>query len=385
MILLLAATITACITPRLNAQDNAAETKKADVETKSEDLFTIPDGTAEELFQFINTVKQTPLPGTDRSREKTIAHLKAQVAAVLATLDKIDAAKPDEAAQVKVIQERMSAYQALAQIDDAAAAKLKELIASLEKDERPAVTRLVSSFQLRSQIQNWFQLTNEQQTVALQKLFDYMDRFGLDSTSYGLSTALGEALEDGDMMSTSAKIYTRLATELRKANNPEYGPDIASLEGKARRLNLPGNFMDVMGTTAEGEKFDWAAYRGKVVLVDFWASWCGPCRGEIPNMKAQLEKYGDKGFAIVGINLDNTKEEYQRYVDREKLAWVNLMSPNENERGWDNPMAVHYGISGIPTAILVDREGKVVEMEARGEQLNMMLEKLLGPPSEEAK
>jgi thioredoxin-related protein len=95
-------------------------------------------------------------------------------------------------------------------------------------------------------------------------------------------------------------------------------------------------------------------------------------------MKAQLKKYGDRGFAIVGINLDRTINEYQNYVDREELTWVNLMSQKESERGWNSPLAVHYGISGIPTAILVDKEGKVVSMTARGGELNRLLAELLG-------
>ena len=152
--------------------------------------------------------------------------------------------------------------------------------------------------------------------------------------------------------------------------------------GAARRLKLPGNFMEITGKTAEGEELDWASYRGKVVLVDFWASWCGPCRAEIPNIKAQLEAYSSKGFAIVGVNLDTTKEAYQKYVDKEELSWTNLMSDKEEERGWNNPLANYYGVSGIPTAILVDKEGKVISMSARGTQLNKLLEEQLGPIEE---
>ena len=113
-------------------------------------------------------------------------------------------------------------------------------------------------------------------------------------------------------------------------------------------------------------------------LLNLWASWCGPCRAEIPNMKAQLEAYGDRGFTIVGVNLDNSMQDYQRIVQQEELSWVNLMSLKEEERGWNHPLAVHYGISGIPTAILVDKEGKVVSMTARGGELNRLLALLLG-------
>ena len=99
----------------------------------------------------------------------------------------------------------------------------------------------------------------------------------------------------------------------------------------------------------------------------------------IGNMKAQLEKYGDKGFEVVGISLDNTPEECEAFVTQNELPWINLISPKESERGWDNPLANYYGISGIPAAFLLDKEGKVVSMNAIGPELNRLLAEMLEP------
>jgi thiol-disulfide isomerase/thioredoxin len=359
-------------------QDTPATDEKAAPEVQ-EERFPVPDGTATELFAFMEKVQQSPLPQDQRTRIGSIGFFKAQIAAILVACDKIDALKPrDEATQIRVIEERFGAYQNLSEVDDSANQKLDKLVLQLKADQRDDVVRLVASYYLEQNASDFFQLETKQQQELIADLLTYMDRFGLDSTSYAVATALGDALEGSNNPQLAAPIFNRLVAEMKKVDDPRLAPQITKYEGVSRRLNLPGKFMEIKGTTVDGEEFDWSAYRGKVVLVDFWASWCGPCRGEIPNMKAQLEKYGDKGFAIVGITLDQTKADYQRCIDTEEIGWVSLMSQNENERGWNSPLANYYGVSGIPMAILVDKEGKVVSLNATGPELNALLAKMLG-------
>ncbi len=359
-------------------QDTPATDEKAAPEVQ-EERFPVPDGTATELFAFMEKVQQSPLPQDQRTRIGSIGFFKAQIAAILVACDKIDALKPqDEATQIRVIEERFGAYQNLSEVDDSANQKLDKLVLQLKSDQRDDVVRLVASYYLEQNTSDFFQLETKQQQELIADLLTYMDRFGLDSTSYAVATALGDALEGSNNPQLAAPIFNRLVAEMKKVDDSRLAPQITKYEGVSRRLNLPGKFMEIKGTTVDGEEFDWSAYRGKVVLVDFWASWCGPCRGEIPNMKAQLEKYGDKGFAIVGITLDQTKADYQRCIDTEEIGWVSLMSQNENERGWNSPLANYYGVSGIPMAILVDKEGKVVSLNATGPELNALLAKMLG-------
>lgn len=134
------------------------------------------------------------------------------------------------------------------------------------------------------------------------------------------------------------------------------------------------------GPTLDGKTASLAEHKGKVVLVDFWATWCGPCRAEVPNVLKLYEAYHDKGFDVVGISLDEKPEDAQKYITQTGIPWVTLFNQDETQRGWEHPLATYYGITGIPRAILVDQAGNVVSMRARGKNLAIELRKLLGEP-----
>ena len=341
------------------------------------DIWTIPDGTPQELFQYMNRLKQ--IAPTERTREAAIAHMKKQVETVLAACDKILEGKPESEIEMLVINEKLQAYGALGQIEPAQAGQLiNDLMKSLENDTREPIIELVRMYRMQERIANFARMPKESQVAFMDELAEKIQKDGVDRALFGAILQISQSLTQSESTADAVGLFELLAKGMEESNDQMLKARAPTARGMARRFNLPGNFMEITGTTAEGEPFDWDSYRGKVVLVDFWASWCGPCRSEIPNMKEQLEKYGDKGFEIVGVNLDNTVEQYEQYVQTEGLTWTNLMSQKETERGWDNPLAAHYGITGIPTAILVDQEGKVVSMMARGSQLNLLLDELLG-------
>ena len=141
--------------------------------------------------------------------------------------------------------------------------------------------------------------------------------------------------------------------------------------------NLPGKEITIEGMTLDGQAFDWKNYAGKVVLVDFWATWCGPCVAEIPRMKRLYEKYRDRGFEIVGISIDDNLEALESGLEKHQLPWVVLA--DENRRIADQvTMGSRFAINEVPRCILVGRDGKVISVETRGEKLEAELERLFG-------
>ena len=158
----------------------------------------------------------------------------------------------------------------------------------------------------------------------------------------------------------------------------------ARAENGRRRSGLIGQPFTVEGVQADGSAFDWAKYQGKVVLLDFWATWCGPCLQEIPNIDAAYKKYKAKGFEVVGINLDDDSQQVVRFLEVQPLPWATVFSADPKAVGFEHPLAVKCGIDAIPFLVLVDREGKVNALHVRGEKLQQKLAELLGPVDEPA-
>lgn len=153
----------------------------------------------------------------------------------------------------------------------------------------------------------------------------------------------------------------------------------ARADNGRRRVGLIGQPFTVTGVRADGEAFDWGAYQGKIVLIDFWATWCQPCLQEIPNIKAAYDKYKAQGFEVVGVNLDDDRQTVVRFLDVQPLPWATVTSADPQAQGFENPLAVQCGIDAIPFLVLVDRQGKVCALHTRGEKLDQKLAELLKP------
>jgi thiol-disulfide isomerase/thioredoxin len=152
--------------------------------------------------------------------------------------------------------------------------------------------------------------------------------------------------------------------------------DIAAFEvqtQKTSKLAEGSTLPDFILTTPEGKPLSISSFKGKVVLVDFWASWCGPCRKENPNVVAIYKKLHAKGFDVYGVSLDDNKEKWLGAIKADGLIWNHA----SDLKGWDNQVAKQFGIDAIPFTILLDKEGKIIGKGLRGKELESAVESAL--------
>jgi thiol-disulfide isomerase/thioredoxin len=140
------------------------------------------------------------------------------------------------------------------------------------------------------------------------------------------------------------------------------------------KINPIGSVMSEFSQTdTAGKPISISAFRGKYVLVDFWASWCKPCRMENPNVVAAFNKYKDKKFTILGVSLDQAKDAWLNAIKMDNLAWSHV----SDLRGWGNAVAAQFHVQSIPQNFLLDPEGRIIAKNLRGEVLNKRLDVLL--------
>ncbi|MCC7501528.1 MAG: TlpA family protein disulfide reductase [Flavobacteriales bacterium] len=148
----------------------------------------------------------------------------------------------------------------------------------------------------------------------------------------------------------------------------------AEMERLSNLIPVGSEAPDFSQQDPNGKTIALSSLRGKVVLIDFWASWCKPCRMENPNVKRVYEKYHAKGFEILGVSLDRDKNSWMGAIQQDGLPWLHV----SDLQFWNNAAAQQYGISSIPFTVLVDKDGKVIDKNLRGPALEAKLAELFG-------
>ena len=195
---------------------------------------------------------------------------------------------------------------------------------------------------------------------------------------YAKTDAAATSVVYGTIIANDANLAA-LRDELISTLEAKYGDD-AKVRVFLRRLGRPTPFTAVL-TKLDGSKLKLPDdLKGKVVVIDFWASWCPPCRAFAPKLVEIYNKYKDKGVEIVGISLDSSKEDMQQFLKANGVKWIQTFSG----KYWNDPTAVEYEVRGIPSIWVLDRDGKVFSNDAR-DKLTEVLDKALAQPAPDAK
>ena len=171
------------------------------------------------------------------------------------------------------------------------------------------------------------------------------------------------------MKTKAILLVTAVASAMALAILPADAAAPAKPQAPNPRLNKA---IDLKFTSVDGKEVDLASLKGKVVLIDFWATWCGPCVAELPNVLKAYEKLHTKGFEIVGISLDSDKSKLEAFTKEKGMTWPQFF----DGKGWKNEISTGFDIHSIPAMWLVDKNGKLVSTTVRG-KLEAEVEKYL--------
>ena len=191
-----------------------------------------------------------------------------------------------------------------------------------------------------------------------------------NTPSLAVINLLQQNILDKDMYYST---YVQVAEKLKK-EWPDYSQadNFVSYVDKMKLLAVGQPAPEISLPNPEGKIVPLSSMKGKYVLVDFWAKWCGPCRQENPNVVNAFQKYKDKGFTVYGVSLDRNREEWLQAIQQDKLTWTHV----SDLKYWQSEAAKTYNITGIPFSLLLDPNGVIIAKNLRGAALHQKLEEI---------
>jgi peroxiredoxin len=209
----------------------------------------------------------------------------------------------------------------------------------------------------------------------------------IDSFSYAIGLNVSNSLMQQGVMTLNIGAMSQAFIDMMTNKDKQFSGEMANAIIQAQFQQIAqskaavveeNNFVgktipDFEQADVNGKMVNIKSFRGKYVLVDFWASWCGPCRGENPNVVAAYNKYKSKNFTVLSISLDKTKDSWVEAIKKDGLNWTNV----SDLKFWSNAVAQQFGITSIPQNFLVDPNGVIIDKNLRGEALEQKLASIL--------
>ncbi|HSG73375.1 MAG TPA: redoxin domain-containing protein [Planctomycetaceae bacterium] len=251
--------------------------------------------------------------------------------------------------------------------------RLEQMEASVRKDDPKSelyayvMYRRMSAEYSRKAMTTPSEKQGEVQSWWVESLESFVKNFPKSPEAPEAAFQIASSLEISGKTEEAKKWYSSIA---RTYSSTLYAQ---KAQGCLRRMDIEGKVLELKGKTLDGRSLDLSAYRGKVVLVAYWATWCEPCLAELPQLQALSQQYRAQGFEIVGVNLDLSDNDLDKFVRDRKMIWPHI----REDGGLDSPPAVELGILMPPAMFLLDKQGKVISSHATIEVLKDQIPKYL--------
>ena len=229
--------------------------------------------------------------------------------------------------------------------------KLIEYCEGLYEDPNPQVTELVAGLMVNINVKQ-LQAGAPNATKHLKRAVDVLiDREAVGPLHLALAQEAAGWIERDNQIELAKSLWKKIDDKFSKHENPEIAEQARDVVDRAhRRTGMLGSELELSGSLVRGGELDWSKYRGKVVLVDFWATWCPPCVAEMPHLKRLYDKYQEQGFVILGISLDSdetdgtattmtAKDKVLQFFNDRDLPWDSVYFADAKHQGWENPIA----------------------------------------------
>ncbi len=331
----------------------------------------VSGGLSPELQKAVSDLEDVDRRLKEEKTAKGLAQLNAQRADVLERLAKLADSTEDYATWIRQLADTVSAAVQTGTYPDGVA-RLKLLVGRLESDKADGM--LVAYVKYRFMTAEYGQSLQaadadypkiQDRWLARLKTFVTDYPTSPDAADAMLQLAMAEEFAGHD--DEAVKWYSRIAGEFGDATVAR------KATGAKRRIESIGKPLAFEGNDVKGNRVKLGDYRGKVVILHFWATWCEPCKQDISVLKDKRSKYGADHVAVIGVNVDNQRSELDQYLSENQLPWPQIFE----EGGLDSRPALDLGILTLPTMLLLDGTGKVIRRNLRGAEVDQELSKLL--------
>jgi thiol-disulfide isomerase/thioredoxin len=357
------------------AKDEPAATEESTDKPKRNPFVPRASLSEEELFEYIDRMMEAP---------RSVQSQEEYGPAMVICAERLLAKNAGETMRAYATNVKLQALHKVAQYDNQEyQEKLVKFAKECETDKDKGVVKAAKFYLLENEIVTFQEKKPETYGKLLDETYEMLkplDGEALDARYLRVASYLTRVMNDLPEEDRVAKEYKRFGELFSKSEYRElskYGKRIAKgVPGKDKVEELAGKPMPIDGMTHDDKKFDIKQYKGKVVLVDFWATWCGPCRAAMPALIDLYDEMHDQGFEVVAVSLDQDKDALIKYIDENEIEWPNIFDADDSDAD-RKPLAERYSVNAIPMTFLLDKEGKVVAKNLHGEKLKTKIEALL--------